>query len=266
MNKNSILIGIVIVVLLGLGVYFQTGGGAGAGKGMGSASSAPAKASDRADLTPNPLDFGKVFVGQTAKRPVVFTNNSKQAATVVGFGTNDASFGAESKSFVKTVIQPAQKTADMNFTFTPANKGSFDGHGSVNIEPAGTQANKVTLRGEGVWALNTAALTIRPAAGNTEFVDFGSVKIGNNENLSVILSNPGTEDLTVQGVWGVGNVGFVVVTQGPIVVPAKGSKEITVRFMPIKTQDYQSAIVFLTPATPLNHAGIVFKGRGTQSE
>ncbi len=250
MKKMLLPIVLVVLVVAGLGLWFQNRQGAPAAGGVAA--------------TPPTVNFGKIFVGVTARGAAAWTNNTANPVTISGYGTDDnPPFASPQNAFNQVVLQPGQKAPNFVYSFTPTDKGVANGEGKLLILPPGPKADKVRLTGEGVYTLASGALSVAPSAG--EFVDFGRVPVGQSKTATITVRSSHTQDLAVQGAWAFGNRGFSRTNPAAgFSVPKTGEISVTLTFAPTAAGAVQDVIIFVYPQSPLNSCGIYVKGEGFQ--
>ncbi|HEY0195246.1 MAG TPA: choice-of-anchor D domain-containing protein [Kofleriaceae bacterium] len=189
-------------------------------------------------VTPGPLDFMNVGVGETSgKLHVTATNNGTDvlqisAANIVNTASNYVITG---NTGAQTVAVGAK--ADWDIQCKPGAMGSVNDVFRISSNATGSPSDTVLKCNgqQGVLAVSTTA------------IDFGSVALNGMATMNVTLSNTGNVAVT-----GIGytldntNVGYAVVdTTVPAMLAAGDSKAITIKFAPTtKTDGATSHVTF----------------------
>src|SRR5882672_3886586 len=141
----------------------------------------------RLSVSPAPLNFGNVTVGQTGTQSVQLTNSGNadlivNLATVSGNG-----FGFTGLSLPTTI----SAGASLPFTaqFAPAAAGGATGSISIADNSRGSP-HMLALSGSGVAA--NSSLNANPGS-----VNFGNVLVGSNTSQTITLANSGTASVTI---------------------------------------------------------------------
>ncbi len=126
------------------------------------------------------LDFGNVFVGQSAQLTLQLINNGDADVTVqlppasVGPFSHDAGSGS--------VVVAANSSLDITFTFTPTALGSASASFTFYSPDAmGDQYYEVTCVGNGISA----------AAFSNDMIDFGAVRVFTEASSELYIDNSG---------------------------------------------------------------------------
>ncbi len=195
-------------------------------------------------VSPASLDFGSIRYGTTASRS--FTLRNTGDGVISGTATVDPPF---------LIVPPANYTVGNGQTgtvlvqFQPADVGAYSK--TVNFSGAAGAASTVTGT-----ATNSARLAILPA---TNLFDFGPVPVGSNAEISIVVSNAGS-DILGGGMWAVANPPFSV-TEGPSYNLAPGATQAAqLRFSPKTAGQFNGSLIY-TPAWS-SQAAFALRGSG----
>ena len=127
------------------------------------------------------LDFGGIFIGTTQNASITLTNDSTSAQTIT---ISELNFTGSGYRLASNLALPATIAAGQNLivpiAFTPATSGADEG--TITIVSDASDSNlTVTLSGAGIA---TGALAYTPLA-----IDFGSVTVGTQQTMPLVLSN-----------------------------------------------------------------------------
>jgi hypothetical protein len=137
-------------------------------------------------LAPDPMDFGRVFVGDTRTLNAVLTNGTANAlqvrSSVMGPGTV---FGQTPPA----LPAPLAAGATMNFplTFTPPSKGAHQGTWHLTLT---RRPYAASLQGEGVlFVFDDTTFGVGGSATPADGLDFGDVVVGQTKELEITMRN-----------------------------------------------------------------------------
>jgi len=139
-------------------------------------------------LSPNPdsLNFGSVQVGNNQVLPETLTNSGGSSVTVTQVSPTGTGFSVSGLSLPLTLA--AGQSQGFNVTFTPTSAGSSNGNLAI-ISNASNSTLNVSLSGNG---LSAGSLAPSPSS-----LSFGSVQVGNNQQLSETLTNTGGVNVNI---------------------------------------------------------------------
>ncbi len=221
--------------------------------------------SGKVDPTPDPLDFGDVYVGQSASGTATWTNNGTAAATIAGVGAQPSPPFAVGGAFVTQTINVGAAAAPVSYSFSPTAVGRATG--SSKLVVTGVKGAKLTLQGNGVFQKGSSTLSV--TGGNLvagQALDFGKVPVGATKTLTFNVTNADpNKQVTLTVKWPAGNQPFsVTVPVGNVVVAAAGTTTVTISFTPPAVASYTDIVEFIDAAGATNFAGTVVKGEGIQ--
>jgi hypothetical protein len=184
-------------------------------------------------LTPSPssLNFGSVQVGSNQTLPETLTNSGGSSVTVTQVNATGTGFSVSGLSF--PLILATGQSQPFSVTFTPPSAGSSNGNLAI-VSNASNSPLNVSLTGNG---LAPGALTPSPSS-----LSFGSVQVGNNQQLSETLTNSGGVNVHISQAT-VAGTGFSMSGLTPPLLLTPG-------------QHYTFSVTF-TPPSPGNDSGNV---------
>ena len=200
-------------------------------------------------LSPASLNFGNVVVGSTRSQPATITNSGGTSVTVTKVTAMGAGFGISALTLPMT-LTPGQTSA-FTVTFAPQRGGSVSG--SIAFT-SNAPAVSLALSGSGLAA---GALGATPSS-----VSFGSVPVGNNQALTVSLTNGGSTSVTINQA-AVSGTGFSLSgISVPLTLAAGQSTSLTTAFSPTSAGAVTGSIAIASTASnsslsiPLSGTGV----------
>jgi hypothetical protein len=153
-------------------------------------------------LAPNELHFANLTVGSiSGVRTVTMTNTGTADIDVATVLSDNPGFVVTNDMCSGQAIPPFG-VCDFGVQFAPTLTGAQQGHIEVSSN-AITAPDHVAVTGFGV----ESRLAATPS-----HLDFGSWPVGSSETRTVLLSNPGTTDISVSGVTLATGLGFTIGT------------------------------------------------------
>ena len=152
-----------------------------------SASSASSTSSQSYLLSANAssLNFGNTLVGSYASQAIVLTNTGTASVNLSQVAITGAGFTVS--GFTGAVTLAAGQSLSLNVSFAPASAGSATG--SLSFASSATNSpTTISLSGNGVQP----QVSVIPAS-----VSFGNVTVGVTNTQTLVISNPGTANLSV---------------------------------------------------------------------
>ena len=215
------------------------------------------------DPSPQPLDFGKVYVGTSASATAVWANNGANNATINGMLVDPTPTFSTTSPVPNETVNPAGNSSTFTFVFAPTSAGAATG--TVTLIAGGVPPKKLNLKGEGVYQKSgtTASLTGGDLV-KDEPLDFKEVTVGKTKTLSFSVKNSDPANaITVTPSWRNGGVPFAIAA-GNVTVPSNGATNVTVSFTPAAIREYTDILEFTVTQNARNVAGTVVKGKGVQ--
>ncbi len=182
-------------------------------------------------VSPTSLGFGSVTVGTKSSLEVTLTNSGTTSLTVSKISSTGTGFGFSSPSLPLTLAAGAHTSVSV--TFSPTSTVSYSGQVSV-VSTASTSTVDVPLSGTGA-AVPTLSV-------NPNSLSFGSVTVGTQIVLPIILTNTGNESISVSKIVRTGN-GFTYISPIiPFTIAAGKNASLDVTFSPTSTASYSGQL------------------------
>lgn len=189
------------------------------------------------------LAFGNVGQGGSGQQMLLVTNTGNSPVTVTGI------LCPEGFASTWAGIIPAGIAQPVPVTFSPASIASYSG--TLTVQSDATGGNTCEVSGSGITPVRVVSLSGDLA--------FGSVVVGSSPQKTLTISNSGNAPLTVDGIQC--PAGFACDWSG--IIPADGSKAVTVTFAPEAAQNYSGSLAVHSNATsgtstiPVSGSGIL---------
>ena len=140
-----------------------------------------------------PMDFGRVVIGEVVQQPLVISN---LGGGVFDFTGPPSVTGPASSSY-QVVTDPYSSVPDglsvaATMQFAPTSPGTLAAQVDFSTDSKATPQLSATLTGEGVSPASLSVL-VQP-----EQLDFGSVHVSQTRTLTVAITNEGTDTAPVQ--------------------------------------------------------------------
>jgi hypothetical protein len=204
-------------------------------------------------LTPTPpsLNFGSVQVNSNQVLAEILTNSGGTTVTVTQVSATGAGFSVSGVSLPLNLA--AGQSQAVNVTFAPTSSGASSGNLAV-ISNASNSALNVPLSGNG---LAPGSLTSSPSS-----LNFGSVQVGNKQQLSETLTNSGGVNVNISQASVVG-AGFSMSGLNPPLLLTPGQHyTFNVTFTPPSPGNYTGSVSIVSDASNPN-LSIPTSGTGT---
>ncbi|HEY6167374.1 MAG TPA: PKD domain-containing protein, partial [Verrucomicrobiae bacterium] len=176
---------------------------------------------------PASLDYGAVVIGQTNTQNFQIVNLGGLPLT--GAVTTTLPFAISSGSPFN--IAPGA-TNQVSVRFAPTNAASFS-NAVVFASNGGNSTNAVTGIG-----LTPGQISVTPAS-----LNFGTVAVGSNAQLSFLITNTGGAPVS-NGVVTVTNGSFAILSGTPFALPGFGSTNVVVQFTPTNASTITNPVIF----------------------
>ncbi|MCC7264939.1 MAG: choice-of-anchor D domain-containing protein, partial [Candidatus Latescibacteria bacterium] len=198
------------------------------------------------EITPDPLDFGRVRVGQRRPLTLTWRNRGGASLSVTRIGAGDSAFALSRSS----LTLPPGGSDTLTATFVPADGMLRNAVLSASYYTAqtGTAAFTSILTGQGLWP----RLEILPA----DSLRFGDVPPGEQRALSLVIANPGNDTLLASAI---STHGAFVVSPSSFVLAGGAHRELSVSFAPTAPRGDTGSVVLSTNAGRLS---VGLSGRG----
>ncbi len=204
-------------------------------------------------LTPSPasLNFGSVEVGSNQALTETLTNSGGSSVTVTQVSPTGTGYSVSGLSLPLTLT--AGQSQGFSVIFTPSAAGNSGGNLAI-VSNASNASLNVPLSGNG---LAPGSLAPSPSS-----LSFGSVQVGNNQQLSETLTNSGGVNVNISQA-SVGGTGFTMSGLNPPLVLTPGEHyTFTVTFTPPSPGSDSGSVSIVSNASNPN-LSIPLSGTGT---
>ncbi len=206
------------------------------------------------------LDFGGIFIGTTQNASITLTNDSTSAQTIT---ISELNFTGSGYGLASNLALPATIAAGQDLivpiAFTPATSGADEG--TITIVSDASDSNlTVTLSGAGIA---TGALAYTPLA-----IDFGSVTVGTQQTMPLVLSNSPLNNTNIDIVQvTIGNANFSLLSPPtfPVTLTPGKSLTLTVAFSPNGGGESSTSLTVASNA-PNNSVTVPLSGLGLAAD
>ncbi len=173
-------------------------------------------------VNPASLVYGTLFVGMTLDMPLT-VNNTGTAPLSISSLTVPAGFLLPSSTTPFAI--PAGGSSIVTVRFAPTSAATFAGNLVISSNDPSHPTVSVPLSGTAV-PVPLLAIQVNPTV-----LNFGTVFVGQSQNLPLTVNNAGTGTLTVSSL--TLSAGFAVTSpSAPFTIPGGGSTTVTVSFTP----------------------------------
>ena len=209
------------------------------------------------DISPNPIDFGHLFVGQQAEQTVTLTNTGGQTLNIDQIALADGSgpFSLSLPGAAPWQLAPGEQL-EFGASFAPLAAGEPQDQLRIDSDdPEGPAL--VDLLGS---ASQPPVLAVEPAA-----LDFGEVQLAEQAQQHFLIRNTGGSPLSVLGLELVGGAqAFGLVQQAVPDIAPGDSARVDVTYAPSGAVGADSNLVRVTSNDPLQPEALVdLSGIGT---
>lgn len=207
-----------------------------------------------AEMSPTDHDFGSVRVGSTSNTTFVVRNTGDAPLAI-----EDATVGGDSAFSTDGGLPDvlgAGERAELTVRYDPSETGASQGTLEVTTNDSDDGTLTADLTGEGI----ETDMSVSPAS-----LSFDSVSVGSTSQLSVDLTNEGTEPIEVTGlsIQGEDASVFAIVEGGTTTIEAGESASVTVEFTPQQAVGYGGALQIETASDQVPTAGVSLSGSGS---
>ena len=203
-------------------------------------------------LSPSPLslNFGSVQVGGNQTLPETLTNSGGSRVTVTQVTPTGTGYSVSGLS-LHLVLGAGQNQA-FSVNFAPTASGTSNGNLAIVSDASNAPVN-VALAGSG---LASGALTPTPSS-----LSFGNVQVGNQQQLSEIVTNTGAVSVSISQA-AVSGSGFGMSSWAPQVLTPGQHYTFTVTFTPSSIGNYPGGVSIVSNASNPN-LSVPLIGTGT---
>lgn len=153
-------------------------------------------------VTPDPVDFGQVFVGDTKTMNATLTNGTTAGINALGSTMGAGTVFGQTPPALPAAIAAAG-TLNFPLTFTPPSKGVHNGTWHVTLD---RRPYQISLTGEGVLFEVVGQLACTGAT-TGDGLDFGDVVVGQRKRMEIAVRNMGGAAVTFANAPGVAPAG-----------------------------------------------------------
>ena len=200
--------------------------------------------------SPSSLAFGSVQVGGNQTLPETLTNTGGSTITVTQVTPSGTGYSVSGLSLPLALTAGQNQAFSVNFA--PAASGSSIGNLAI-VSDASNPSVNVALAGNGLAA---GALTPNPSS-----LSFGNVQVGNQQQLSEIVTNTGAVSVSISQAT-VSGTGFSMSSWAPQVLTAGQHYTFTVTFTPPSPGNYAGSVSIVSNASNPN-LSVPLSGAGT---
>ncbi|HHE46531.1 MAG TPA: choice-of-anchor D domain-containing protein, partial [Bacteroidetes bacterium] len=186
-------------------------------------------------LTPDPLDFGEVFIDESTDLPINVANAGNADLTVSEMAVEGDWFSVDFPG--EFALEPGDDL-DVMLTFAPEEGGLFEGTLSVTSDATGEDVVTVDLIGRSRERMPN--IYVEPVS-----LDFGDVFVGAAEDLIFSIGNDGDGPLRVTDI-GVEGDYLSVDFEGEFTVDPGESHDVTATFAPEATGEVNGLITIVS--------------------
>jgi hypothetical protein len=204
------------------------------------------------NLSPTSLDFGIVFLGQSATQTVTMTNTGNSSVSVTAANVTGAGYSITPPLALPATLGPGQS---QNFTLQFAPSASGVAAGSVSlVSNASNSPTAVALTGTGQAQL--LQLTVNPSS-----IDFGDVTVGSTDARAVSVTNTGNSNVTITAATASGTGFSVTGLTTPLTLTPGQATSFTALFAPTSVASGLTGSISLT-SNATSPASVTLSGNG----
>jgi hypothetical protein len=200
-------------------------------------------------ITPSPVNFGSVNVGNNATQNMTITNSGTAALSITQLTASGTGYSV--LGFSLPISVAAGQTSTFTTKFAPTTAGAANGSISITSNAPGSPLT-VSMSGTGVQATISAI----PST-----VGFGNVIVGAPNSQTVTLHNGGTASLTISQATTTGTGVSISGLSIPATLAAGANATVNVTFSPAGAGAISGSVV-LTSNAPTSPLTIPVTGTG----
>ncbi|NQT34514.1 choice-of-anchor D domain-containing protein, partial [bacterium] len=202
------------------------------------------------ELSNDTLDFEDVGLNLSRELTLTIGNIGNENLTISDIGVEGDYFSVDFEE--EFVIEPDAET-DVAVTFTPEERGEFEGMLTITSNDEENREVEVALTGEGVGPVISV---------NPHELDFGVVGIDLTEERLLTISNRGLNDLVISSVTFLVGGTFLSDFDGEFTLEPGQRHELTVTFTPTLGIDYEDTITITCNDPDNETVEVPLSGRG----
>lgn len=209
-------------------------------------------------VAPSPYDFGTVQTGTTLTRNLQISNTGPSSGgnlNITAASVDNGLFGVPSTQFPMSIAPGT--SAPLTVTFTPQALGSTSG--TISFISNGSNPNTTeTLNGTGGITTSSGALSISPTT-----LYFGNVVLGETQNETIVMSNPGSGTTTVFSGTVTGSGFSIVSPTFPVTLSQNTAQVVTISFTPASSGPATAVVSFTSDAVQSPQLSLVASGNAS---
>ncbi|MGD1098213.1 MAG: choice-of-anchor D domain-containing protein [Bryobacteraceae bacterium] len=196
-------------------------------------------------IAPSSLTFGAVTVGQTGNITLTISNNGNSELTIKSLVSSNPRFAVALTSAPINVDPGASQT--LTIAFSPTVAGVQSGGLTINSTDPVTPSVTLNMTGNGVGSGGFPAIGATPGS-----LSFGSIAVGQNKNLSLVVNNNGAGTLTVSSITSSSAAFALMATPTPFSVAPGSFQFVTIAFSATSAGAQSGTITIVSndPITP----------------
>ncbi|MBN1350511.1 choice-of-anchor D domain-containing protein [candidate division KSB1 bacterium] len=188
---------------------------------------------------PGSLEFSSVNIGQSSTRYLSVRNDGDELLEVRSISSSDSQFAVGTTTFT---VQAGMEQR-VAVTFTPVSEGEANGALVLYNNDSNHSAYQIPVSGTG-HTLTAQHIMVSP-----DSLIFGEIPVNTTVSANLFISNLGEDSLIVTNI--VSSDSQFSVSDTSLVVPAYGSKLITVSFHPVQKDTFNARLTIFSN-DPLN--------------
>jgi len=211
-------------------------------------------------VTPTPLDFGEVTLGQDKTLAVIIGNTGTADFTLSKLaveGDARAAFTIQAAPTLPVTIATGA-TVNVQIRYRPSSADTITGTLRVDSNASNSPRVTVSLNGTGV-AASQPQITVTPTP-----VNFGNVPVGQTQTSQVTVTNAGTAELTLTRLTVGGDDALALGTAPtpPVQLAPKATVTVEVRFRPSRARTVTGTLQVDSNASNTPRVTIPLSGTG----
>jgi len=192
-------------------------------------------------VNPDSLDFGLVTVNESTEQSLTLINTGNATLKVTGINSDNSSFFVDGAPTVENpIFINAESSEDIDITFAPNQGGETIFTGNLAISSDRTDSSDpltVKVSGTGVDQ-PTPNVQL-----STRQLDFGELKLGENDTKSFKITNGGNADLNVSDIF-TNDTDFLILSPSntTFLLQPSESRDVVVQFEPTDVRVYTNRL------------------------
>ncbi|MDH3387882.1 MAG: choice-of-anchor D domain-containing protein, partial [Gammaproteobacteria bacterium] len=208
------------------------------------------------DVSPDPLSFGDVLVGNSANLALVVSNTGTATLSVSTITSSGAPFSVTPPTSFDITAGGAAQNVQINFS--PAAPGVFNGTVTINSNADNIDPVVIAVTGRGVEPqVNVPTIDVGP-----DPLDFGDVLVGSSANLPLTVENTGDATLSVSNIASSGAPFSVFPPVSFDIADGGSPRNVDIDFSPAAEGIFNGTITINSNADNIDPALVAVTGRG----